>query len=210
VLDAGVPLMASSYEVDEYEMDRWVVESHGYRANADPVLNPYVLELGDNTSSVRWGRALWEIEAAPGAAAYIDHARLDALDTLTRMVMHSMTEVRTPSPPYGAPVELRSPHAKLDLVHVFDNRFVDMATGSALLLGPNAELRRIGDIPRDDLSRYPGSLARDIERAVWAASIKSRFLLESYPRPLEIVDPQACARDMLATMREKAGRFFNP
>ncbi len=208
LIAAGVPLIASSYETDEYEMDRWVLESYGYRVSAEPVLNPFFLELSDDRTSVRWGRALWQIEAAPPNGFIINTERLAALDTLTRMVMHSMTEVGTPSPGYGAQVELQaSDGARKTLIHVFDNRFLDAASGQVLQLAADGELREAGSIPAAAMTRYPGVAARDIERAMWAADIKSRYLLESYPKRAA-ADAASTAKGMLAAMREKAASLF--
>ena len=152
---------------------------------------------------------MWQIQAAPRPGTRVNQQRLDALDTLTSMVMHSMTEVGTPSPACGAPVELRSAEGKsMGLVHIFDNRFVDIGTGRLSLLDANGELREMGVIPRAALASYPGPLARDIERAVWAAGVKSHCLLAFYPSPPGIIDANATARGMLAAMRDKASRLF--
>ena len=209
LIAGDVPVIASSYEADEYEMDRWVLECYGYRASAEPLLSPFVLELSDDRTSVRWGRALWSIESAPQPGAGVNLERLNALDTLTRMVMHSITEVRIPSPGYGAHLELRGANGKImQLVHLFDHRFVDIATGRVSLLTAAGDLRETGTIPAESLARYPGTAARDIERAVWAAEMKSRHLLASYPLQADAGDAQATARGMLAAMREKAAKLF--
>lgn len=209
LISAGVPVIGSSYEADEYEMDRWVLECYGYRASGEPVLNPFFLELSDDKTAVRWGRALWRIESAPPPGGGVDRERLAALDTLTRMVMHSITEVRTPSPAYGAQVELQAAGgARRPLVHVFDRRFVDMATGQVLVLAADGALRDAGRIPAEALARYPGAAARDIERAVWAAQMKERCLLGTYPPRAEQPDTVSTASAMLAAMREKAASLF--
>ena len=208
LLAAGVPLIASSYAADEYEMDRWVLECYGYRAGAEPVLNPFYLELGDDQTSVRWGGALWQVEAAPPPGSEVNRERLAALDTLTSMVMHSMTAVGVPSPGYGAQAELRAADgSRMSMVHVFDNRFVDTANGKAWYLAAGGELREAGSIPLEMLTRYPGRGARDIERAVWAADIKARYLLGSYPRRAT-ADAAATAKGMLAATRDKAASLF--
>jgi len=209
LIATGVPCIASSYEVDEYEMDRWVLECYGYHASTEPVLNPFFLDLGDARTGVRWGRALWQIETAPSTGFRVDRGRLTALDTLTRMVMHSMTEVGAPSPGYGMPVELQSSDGKrMPLVHVFDNRFVDLANGHVVHLTAGGQAEEAGKIPQDALLRYPGMEAREIERAVWAADIKSRYLLESYPLRAA-ADDALTARGMLAAMRGRTADLFN-
>lgn len=209
LIASGVTCIASSYEVDEYEMERWVLECHGYGVSMEPVLNPLFLDLSDARTCIRWGRALWQIETAPSTGFRVDRERLAALDTLTRMVMHSMTEVGTPSPGYGVQVELQSSDGKrMPLVHLFDNRFVDLANGRVVHLTAGGQAEGAGTIPQDALLRYPGMEAREIERAVWAAELKSRYLLESYPRRAA-ADDGSTARDMLAAMRGKAAGLFN-
>ena len=209
LIAAGLPVIGSSYEADEYEVERWVLECYGYRVSAEPVLNPFFLELSDLMTSVRWGRALWQIEAAPRPGSGVNQERLDALDTLTRMVMHSITQVRTPSSGYGTHVELRAANQKsMPLVHIFDNRFVEVATGKLSWLTAGGELREVGSLPAEAVASYPGTAAREIERAVWAAEMKSRYLLESYPSNADAVDAKAASRGMLTAMREKAARLF--
>ncbi len=209
LLACGVTCIASSYEFDEYEMDCWVLECYGYHASAKPELNPFFLDLSDARTGVRWGRALWQIEAAPSADFGVNRERLAALDTLTRMVMHSMTEVGAPCPGYGLPLELQaSDGQRRPLVHVFDHRFVDLVNGQVVHLTAGGQAQEAGRIPRDALLRYPGMDAREIERAVWAAGIKSRYLLDSYPRR-PAADAASTARDMLAAMRGKAAGLFD-
>ena len=90
LLAEGTLVMGSSYATDEYQMERWVLECYGYRVSSECVLNPHFLELGDTTSSIQWGRALWQIESAPPHGFQVDEKRLAALDLLNRMVLHSM------------------------------------------------------------------------------------------------------------------------
>ncbi len=209
LLEARIPLVASSYESDEFEMDRWVLECYGYRASAEPMLNPFFLELGNERTQVRWGRALWEFESAPPPAFEVDREKLDALDSLTRMVMHSMLESGEPAPAYGALVHLESvAGTRRELIHIFDHRFVNAADGRALRLMPDGRLVDVGAIPADACARYPGPAARDIERAIWAAAIKQSFLLGSYPPQSSSADFPAAARSMLDAMREKAAGLF--
>lgn len=209
LIASGAPCIASSYEFDEYEMDRWVLECYGYRASTEPVLNPFFLDLSDARTRIRWGRALWQFETAPSAGFRVNRERLAALDTLTRMVMHSMAGTGAPSPACGAPVELQSSDGRrLAVVHVFDNRFVELATGRVLRFAAGGELLEAGTIPRDALRSYPGAEARDIERAVWAAQIKSRFLLGSYAEGAAR-EATSVARGMLAALRARAAGLFD-
>jgi hypothetical protein len=210
LLAGGVQLVASAYEEDEFEMDRWVVESYGYAVDGDPVINPFFLDLDHAQTRVRWGRALWGFAPRVPAAGFApDAGRLAALDTLTRMVMHSMTHVGTPGPDPGARIELTAQTgARMELIHIFDNRFVNPATLSLLHLIPESGLEACGKLSGGELADYPGPGGRALERAIWAARIKASHLLPSYPQPANPVVPADKARDMLATLRSRAARLF--
>ena len=209
LLAAGTLLIGSSNAHDEYQMERWVLDCHGYGATGHALDNPFYLELGDAQSSIRWGGVLWKIESAPAPGFVVNQAGLDALDTLTRMVMHSMAVVGRPAPVAGAEIELTAGlHQRKTLIHLFDLRFVDPADGNLLQLMENGALDSIGQLPVAELAAYPGGTALEIERAMWAAGIKARYLLDGYPATKEISDDVMLARAMFDQMRERAARLF--
>jgi hypothetical protein len=210
LIAAGIPLVASAYEEDEFEMDRWVVESYGYAVEGGPVMNPFFLDLDHEQTKVRWGRALWGFASRiPGAGSVPDAERLAALDNLTSMVMHSMTHVGMPGPDPGVRIVLEAKTgARRELLHVFDNRFVDPATSDLLYLTPEGALATGGKLRAGELATYPGTDRSALERAIWAARIKSSYLLPSYPPPKDPVGPEEKARQMYATLRSRAARLF--
>jgi hypothetical protein len=209
LLSAGTFVMGSSYATDEYQMERWVLECYGYRASEQPSLNPFYLELGDAKSSIRWGGALWQIEAAPPRDFTVDAPKLAALDTLTRMVLHSMTVVGEPSPPGGATLELTAGNGQCrSMIHVFDRRFLDASDGSLVQLTIEGDLKAIGRLPEADVRNYPRTTSGDIERAIWAADIKARFLLDTYPATGAGAAGAAIARDMFGSLRARAASLF--
>ncbi len=208
-LASGTLLAGTSYSTDEYQMERWVLECHGYRAGAESVPNPFFLELGDANSSIQWGRVLWQIESAPPRNFQIDKEGLAALDSLTRMVLHSITVVGQPSPECGAMVELSDGKGRRrSLLHIFDRRFVDPADGSLLQLADDGGLNVIGTLPATEIAQYPRAAQRDIERAMWAAGVKSRFLLAGYPASANDADGEKAARGMFDNLRARAARLF--
>jgi hypothetical protein len=210
LISAGVQLVASAYGEDEAEMDGWVAESYGYGVAGDPLVSPFFLDLDHERTQVGWGRALWGFSAlvpAPGQAP--DGERLAALDTLTRMSMHSMTEVGVPGPDPGAPVEMQAQTgARVELIHVFDNRFADPATGSLLRLTPEGGLEACGRLSEADLAGYPGRGGRALARAMWAARIKVGYLLATYPPPVNRVTPEEKAKDLVTTLYARAAKLF--
>src|SRR5262245_17229858 len=174
LLGANVPLVCAAFGKDDSEMDRWVVESYGYEPSGEAELNPFYLELPQDGAVARWGHALWQLDprVVPVAGDPVDHTRLDALENLTRMVMHSMTEVGAPGLDPGAPVVLSSTAgSSLDLIHVFDNRFLDPASLRFLRMNPDGALEPCGQASAADLAAWPGAKGRSIERAVWAARL---------------------------------------
>ena len=210
LISEGVQLVASAYEEDEAEMDGWVAESYGYGVAGDPVLSPFFLDLDHERTSVRWGRALWGFSArVPATGQVPDGERLAALDTLTRMSMHSMTEVGVPGPDPGAPVVMQAQTgARVELIHVFDNRFADPASGSLLRLTPEGGLEACGTLSAAELAGYPGRGGRALERAMWAARIKAGHLLQTYPPSANRVTPEEKARDLVTTLYSRAAKLF--
>jgi hypothetical protein len=210
IIAAGMPLVASAYEPIECEMDQWVIECYGFAAAEGTVLNPYFLDLSDGETRIEWGRALWQFGRQPPAPGHVaDRERLDALDLLTRMVMHSMLQGGAPAFDPGARIELQSSRgARRALIHVFDGCCADPETRQLLRLTAAGELTACGVLSDDEISSYPASAARDLERALWAARIKFSRLLS--PGALDDLDERAAARAarMYSGLRERArGQF---
>jgi len=206
LLTRAVPAVCVAYEADEYEMERWVVESYGYEADPAALTNPFFLDVSDDQTVIRWGRALWQLRSAPLPGAGPDERRLAALDTLNRMVMHSLTTESAGAPPYGAAVELKSSTGSARrLYHLADNRFLDPASAEVEHLHAGA-LKTLKRLPPHVAASYPGEQAPEIERAVWAAGVKAEHLLDGYP-PFP-VDPSAAAADMLSGLRHRTAALF--
>lgn len=208
LLGAGAVVCGSSNGPDEYEMERWVLGCHGYRAGARAADNPFALDLGEAAAPIRWGSALWRIEAAPGPGYPVDVAGLAALDTLNRMVMHSMTLVGQPAPPPGARVALTAADGRRKpVIHVFDGRFASPTSGALLQIGAGGELDEFARLSATELARYPAD-GGDLERALWAAQIKARHLLPTYRGDFDPAAGERLAAAMLARMRERAAALF--
>lgn len=207
LLERGTPLVCAAYEADEQEMERWVVEAYGYSAEPRPLMNPFYLDLSDATTTIRWGRALWQITAPPAPTAIRDDEQLRALDMLNAMVMHTMSHVAEGAPAYGAAVELTSSAgAKWRLLHIADNRFINPATAEVVRL-ESGSVKVLKTIPGSLVASYPGEAAREIERAAWAARIKAGFLLDTYATPARAQDNVIAAK-MLAALRQRVAALF--
>jgi hypothetical protein len=209
LLEAGTLLLGGSYSTDEYEMERWVLECHGYRASEVCQDNPFYLELGDRQSVIRWGGVLWQVTAAPTGPWPPDAARLQSLELLNRMVLHSMTAAGGASPPLGTMVELSAAKGRqISLIHIFDRRFVDPATAVWYRLDDDGLLHKGGQLPPDEIAAYPRQSPRDIERALWAAAVKAQYLMADYPEPAASADTAAHAGGMFNALRVRAAQLF--
>jgi hypothetical protein len=211
MIASSAAVIASAYEEDEFEVDRFVIEAHGYSAEEDALINPFFLDLSDSQTTIRWGRVLWRFErrvpAVPGMEP--NHAKLAGLDMLTRMVMHSMITVGATSFAPGARVTFRSSFgASINLIHIFDNYFVDPATRGMQRLSPAGEFQAFGELGAVEMSAYPEATPRNIERAIWAARIKVERLMPYYPESREPDSGSARAQSMLAGLRSRAAKLF--
>jgi len=205
----GAPVVSVSYEADEAELEGWVVACHGFEARGAPRLNPFYLDFSDGSSRVHWGRALWRLQARSGSeGAPVDTERLDALDRLGDMVLHSIDLKQPMIASYGQRVALRSAAgASLDLIYVFDEFFAGPNDGELFALRAGV-LTKVGVLARADLERYPGAPASELARAVWAADIKRRHLLDRYERKVDAAELHRRARSMHAELEGKVERLF--
>lgn len=204
-----VPVVVVSYEADEAELEGWVVDCHGFQARAAPVLNPFYIDFSDRKSLVHWGRAMWRLGVRDGSAALpVDRARLDALDRLGEMVLHSIDLEQPVHAPYGQQVSLQAARGDtVDLVYIFDDYLTDPATGTLFALRSGA-LVKVGTLPRAQIAAYPGRAASDLARAVWAADMKYRHLLDRYARKIDPATLHRRARGMHAALEDKVERLF--
>jgi len=209
ILASGVPLVASSYEQEEAQVDAWVLEAHGYATAGEPLANPFSLDLSHDRTRVEWGRALWKFAPrapAPGAVPLAE--RLAALDLLSRMVMHSMLEGGGAPFAPGAPLELASSAGtRLELIHVFDRCCVDPAGGALLRLTERGALEPLGTLRDADLAAWPEG-GSELERALWAGGVKARYLLAPGAAALGTTYGTERAAAMLSTLRERARELF--
>lgn len=211
MIASSAAVIASAYEEDEFEVDRFVIEAHGYSVEGGALINPFFLDLSDVQTTIRWGRVLWRFEKrVPGIPGMEpDRAKLAGLDMLTRMVMHSMLTVGAASFAPGTKVSFRSSTgASINLIHIFDNYFVDPATRRMQRLSPAGEFQAGGELSAAEMAAYPEVTPRDIERAIWAARIKVERLMPYYPESREPDSGSARAQSMLAGLRSRAARLF--
>jgi hypothetical protein len=65
VVKTGKPIMATSFDRDEYEMEVMHLEASGYSVEREPLENQFFIELEGAVSGVlQWGRVLYKIASA--------------------------------------------------------------------------------------------------------------------------------------------------
>jgi hypothetical protein len=212
LIGSGVTVVAASYEEDEYEMDRWVAESHGFAVHGKPCLNPWYVELGTEVQSIRWGRVLWQFGSTPPLPGWpVDAGRLARLDELGRMVMHSIALGKSPLGPYGAEVEARTREgAPLALVYLFDEYFVDPASGDVLAYAEGSLRVTMAALAEEELATRPRAQASALERAIWAADVKSRRLMQLYGERVPETTHATLADSMHTDLTAKVEALFRP
>jgi len=204
LIAAGSTIVAAAYELDESEVDRWVVECHGFSSHGEPLLNPFFLDFSEAGSSLLWGRALWRFgDRVPSPGTAVDHARLARLDQLTRMVMHSIALGYKPIAPYGSEVVLNASNGtSRKLVYLFDEYFVDPEQAMILALR-QGRLDALARLLPGMLAGRPGIGATELERAVWAGGIKAQHLMAYYTRLPDETTDYTLARAMHADLAQK-------
>lgn len=206
LLERGVHVMVASFEHDEYEMDSWVAESYGLAASPDVAMNPFFLDIGTPQSPARWARALWSLRRGETLAPPATAMRMAALDELTAMSMHSHLHTSMAVPPPGFLTQLTRPDGVgLSYIHVFDGFFADPTGGELWRLTDDGRLTGAGRLPPSELASYPRNAVRNIDRAVWAAGVKRRYLLRDVP--VTAAAPAAAA-DLKREMIARAMRYF--
>ena len=209
VVAGGAPVVVASYEQDESEIERWVAECHGFTTTADVLLNPLFLDFSADHSVARWGRALWRLgPVTPGYRRKVDTDRLAALDNLAHMVMQAVAQARTPSHAYGAEVEFRAAGgAGRRLYYLTDDYFLDPVDGNVLAFR-DGELLVAAHTAMQAVLAHPGKHKSDLERALWAAGIWSRYLEHLYPQAVDDASRRALARSMHASLESRVDEIF--
>jgi hypothetical protein len=208
VIGSGAPCVASAYEADESEIDRMVVRCHGFSNAATVLRNPYALALNVPGSQAHWAHTLWRFGAktpAPGAA--VDRAGLAQLDELARMVMHSIALDIKPLGPYGASLAFRaSDGSTRSLVYIFDDYFLDPGT-ARLMRFRAGTFDDEGMLEPGFVDAYPRD-GSELERAIWAASVKSRQLMRRYALLPDDAQRALLARSMHAELEHRVDLIF--
>jgi hypothetical protein len=138
----------------------------------------------------------------------VDTDRLAALDDLARLVMQAFAQGRTPAHAYGAEVKFRaSDGASRCLYYVTDDYFLDPVDGHVVAFR-EGQLLTAAHIPMRAVLAYPDIQKSDLERALWAAGIWSRYLAHLYPQAVDEVSRHALGRSMHANLESQVEELF--
>jgi hypothetical protein len=176
LLKAGTRVIASSYSEEEFERDRLMAQAFGFQVS-ESLDNPFSLDPSD--TGLHWADRLWHfMPEVPDDQHAPDQALIDAVRCLSRMVAHSRLQGIwvQPAPP-GSLFEIPDTEGgRREMIHIFDNYYLDRAART--LYGLDGGRLRSTEIrvSSEEVGAYPKN-GIPVERALWAAGIKNRYLL---------------------------------
>ena len=176
VLRSGTKVIGSSYTEEEFERDRLMAQAFGFEVSESQD-NPFSLDPSD--TGLHWADRLWHFkQVLPPTGHKPDQGLIEAVRCLSRMVAHSRLQGLwvQPAPP-GSLFEIPDTQGgRREMIHIFDNYYLDRAAG--VIYGLDAGRLRPTEtqVSGEDVSSYPGNVL-PIDLALWAAGIKSRYLL---------------------------------
>jgi hypothetical protein len=176
LLGSGTRVMASSYTEEEYERDRLMVQAFGFEVSHSQD-NPFSLDPSE--TGLRWADRLWHFQQVlPADGHEPDRALIESVRCLSHMVAHSRLQgIWTQPAAPGSLFEIPDTQGgRRQMIHIFDNYYLDR-TARVLYGLDNGRLRPTEiQVSAEDVRSYPGN-AVPIDLALWAAGIKSRYLL---------------------------------
>jgi len=177
LLEAGIPVLGSSYSGDEFRMEREILRAFGY-ASRPPVDNPLALDPG--REEARWGSVLWALERAGTENCEPDREKISDVRRLSRMLAHSKLEgmlipLERLGESFGIP---RREGGEREVIYLFDVFYAARDTGEVFQVDGNALRPTDVRIKSEDMHAYPAA-AEGLGRALWAARMKEEYLLRT-------------------------------
>lgn len=176
LLEAGIPVLGSSYSKDEFLMEREILHAFGYECD-EPVDNPLALDLG--REEARWGAVLWALKAARPPRSEPDREAVAAVQRLSRMLAHSKLQgmlipLERLGDSFGIP---RREGGERQMIYLFDAFYVARDSGDVFMVEGNALRPTEVHIPAVDMQAYPEAVDTGLDRALWAARLKEKYLI---------------------------------
>lgn len=180
LLEAGVPVLGSSYSRDEFLMEREVLRAFGYGCRG-PVDNPLALDLGH--AEARWGAVLWALEPSAAQGKEPDRAAVAQVQRLSRMLAHSKLQgMLIPLERLGESAGIPGRDGgEREMIWLFDAFYVERDSGVVFGVEGNALRPTDVKIGAEDMAAYPREAGAGLDRALWAARLKEHYLLGRNP-----------------------------
>jgi hypothetical protein len=174
LLEAGIPVLGSSYSRDEFLMEREILRAFGYEC-AEPVSNPMALDLG--REEARWGALLWALSPQRPGRGEPDREAVAEVQRLSRMLAHSKLQgMLVPVESLGESFGIaRREGGQREMIYLFDSFYVARDSGEVFAVEGNALRPTEVRVGTADLSAYPDGAG--LARALWAARLKEKYLI---------------------------------
>jgi hypothetical protein len=175
LVESGLPVGVTSYGLDEFHIDRRVLEAFGYSAAPDIHENPFFVEMGH--ANVRWGHSLWRLGGClPRIGSVPDHETLDRITALSRLLtrLHRAGFV-SDALRFGS-IRRFPGKAGQDLIFLAGDLHVDPIAGE-LCRVRNGSVAGMGvHVQADDLARRPGPGSDPLEPALWVTEMFAKYV----------------------------------
>jgi hypothetical protein len=172
-------VIGSPYSEEEYQRDRLMADAYGYALTMDQD-NPFALDPG--STGLRWADRMWDFsqEQIPSQEALKapDKALIDSVQCLSRMVAHSRLNGiwAQPAAPGSGFLIPDTRGGGRTMIHVMDSYYLDPASGRIYGVEEGRLRQTEVQVKLEDIDALPVS-GDPMEAALWAARIKSKYLV---------------------------------
>lgn len=175
LVETGLPVGLTSYGLDEFHIDRRVLEAFGLAAEPQTQENPFFIEMGH--ANVRWGHTLWRLGSRrPADGQTPDRAVLERITALSRLLARLYrTGFVSDALAFGS--ERRIPGAAgQTLIYLARDLYLD-PTSRELGLLRNGALQGTGlHVTPEDLALRPGPGSDPLDPALWVTGLFARYV----------------------------------
>jgi hypothetical protein len=203
LLESGLPVMVTSYEHLEAEMDNVILQAYGYRRKGEIHTNPFCMKDRSGTNT-RWGSHVWTIEnhiPSPEIEQVYHPEKLEQVSKLSSALYYEQMAALQKQPP-GVPDFERGSTVIIScllpedaqptlhqMIYLMSDHYLEPVTGRVVVYfsqDPGVYVHEVADgvpytLPREVINTYPGPQTSTIERALWAASVMHKIMDSALP-----------------------------